>query len=413
MEEYTQMTLTEWVDMKQKLRQELLGVKQSFVRIGYALRKIDDQRLYEQDGYKSIAEFAKAEYGLENSTVSRFMSINREYSIDGYSERLRPEYLELGRSQLEEMLKLPDSDRQMIRPETPRDDIRELKRFNKEEPATGEADDFRQLLIWFYQDNPEALQSVIREAEQGFTDKRLAELVNPSGNRSYRKGVFFLMMYEDKIAVKKFGSTPYDMTWGKFRWLTLELLEELGESVKEPEELESHTVDAGATEEHTVVEKPDKAERSEPIVGASEPEVTESQRTEIAPAQKPAEIQEKSALEEVEKPVENVENEVENPSENPAGGEKIEGQDNIEEHPEWLPEGYQKAESSTEEENTEKQEPLSTKENTGDWRLLGQAKTVFAELKQNMAQQDYKAALENGRKFVEYLEQMEKEEEAE
>ena len=103
--EYTQMTLTEWVDMKQKLRQELLGVKQSFVRIGYVLRKIDDQKLYEQDGYKSVAEFAKAEYGLEGSTVSRFMAINREYSIDGYSERLRSEYLDLGRSQLEEMLK--------------------------------------------------------------------------------------------------------------------------------------------------------------------------------------------------------------------------------------------------------------------------------------------------------------------
>lgn len=370
MEEYTQMTLTEWVDMKQKLRQELLGVKQSFVRIGYALRKIDDQRLYEQDGYKSIAEFAKAEYGLENSTVSRFMSINREYSIDGYSERLRPEYLELGRSQLEEMLKLPDSDRQMIRPETPRDDIRELKRFNKEEPTAGEADDFRQLLIWFYQDNPEALQAVIREAEQGFTDKRLAELVNPSGNRSYRKGVFFLMMYEDKIAVKKFGSTPYDMTWGKFRWMTLELLEELTEEVKEPEK-------------------------------------EETPKTEIAPAQKPAEIQEKSALEEVETPVENVENEVENLPENTAHEEEIEGQDNIEEHPEWLPEGYEKTEPVTEEKNVGDREPLvSIKENIGDWRLIGQAKTVFAELKQNMAQQDYKMALETARKLIGYLEQI-------
>lgn len=370
MEEYTQMTLTEWVDMKQKLRQELLGVKQSFVRIGYALRKIDDQRLYEQDGYKSIAEFAKAEYGLENSTVSRFMSINREYSIDGYSERLRPEYLELGRSQLEEMLKLPDSDRQMIRPETPRDDIRELKRFNKEEPTAGEADDFRQLLIWFYQDNPEALQAVIREAEQGFTDKRLAELVNPSGNRSYRKGVFFLMMYEDKIAVKKFGSTPYDMTWGKFRWMTLELLEELMEEVKEPEK-------------------------------------EETPKTEIAPAQKPAEIQEKSALEEVETPVENVENEVENLPENTAHEEEIEGQDNIEEHPEWLPEGYEKTEPVTEEKNVGDREPLvSIKENIGDWRLIGQAKTVFAELKQNMAQQDYKMALETARKLIGYLEQI-------
>ncbi len=44
--EYVQMTLDDWVQMKQKLRQELIGVKQSFVRIGYALRQIDDQRLY-------------------------------------------------------------------------------------------------------------------------------------------------------------------------------------------------------------------------------------------------------------------------------------------------------------------------------------------------------------------------------
>ena len=33
--EYTQITLNDWMEMKQKLKQELLGVKQSFVRIGY------------------------------------------------------------------------------------------------------------------------------------------------------------------------------------------------------------------------------------------------------------------------------------------------------------------------------------------------------------------------------------------
>ena len=48
--EYVQMTLDDWVEMKRKLRQELQGVKQSFVRIGYALRKIDDQELYKQEG---------------------------------------------------------------------------------------------------------------------------------------------------------------------------------------------------------------------------------------------------------------------------------------------------------------------------------------------------------------------------
>ena len=105
--------------------------------------------------------------------------------------------------------------------------------------------------------------------------------------------------------------------------------------------------------------------------------------------------------------MENVENEVENLLENIAHEEEIEGQDNIEEHPEWLPEGYEKTEPVTEEENVGDREPLvSIKENIGDWRLIGQAKTVFAELKQNMAQQDYKKALETARELIGYLEQI-------
>lgn len=211
--EYVQMTLSDWVQMKQKLKQELLGVKQSFVRIGYALRKIEDQRLYEQDGYKSIAEFAKAEYGLESSTISRFMSINREYSVDGYSEILRPEFADLGRSQLEEMLKLPDADRQMIQSETPREDIRNLKRFNKTEPEAGVADDIRELVEKFYEDNQDILNKVFSEPEfDEQSVKRFAEIVNPGGNRSYKKGLFFLMMYENRVAVKKFGDKPQDLT---------------------------------------------------------------------------------------------------------------------------------------------------------------------------------------------------------
>lgn len=237
--EYVQMTLNDWVEMKRKLRQELLGVKQSFVRIGYALRKIEDQKLYENDGYKSIAEFAKEEYGLEPSTTSRFMSINREYSIDGYSEQLRPEYADLGRSQLEEMLKLPESDRQMIQPETSREDIRELKRFNKAEPAAGVADDLRQLVEKFYYDNPEILNEVFSEpadfGEQ--TVKRFTEIVNPGGNRSYKKGLYFLMMYENRVVVKKFGADPQDLTWWDFWQITWDIF---GEAAAGPKTWQSY-----------------------------------------------------------------------------------------------------------------------------------------------------------------------------
>lgn len=227
--EYIQMTLTDWVEMKQKLRRELLGIKQSFVRIGFMLRQIEEQKLYENDGYKSIAEFAKAELGLEASTTSRFISINREYSADGYSEILSPEYAELGRSQLEEMLKLPEEDRCMVKQETSRQDIRDLKKFNKAEPETGVADDLREVVENFYKDNEEILNAVFSEKDLGTEKeniKSLAEIINPSGNRSYKKGLFFLIMYEDKIAVKKFGASPQEMTWEEFIKVTVDIFGE-------------------------------------------------------------------------------------------------------------------------------------------------------------------------------------------
>lgn len=227
--EYVQMTLNDWVEMKQKLRRELLGVKQSFVRIGFMLRQIEEQKLYEQDGYKSIAEFARTELGLEPSTTSRFISINREYSVDGYSEILSPEYAELGRSQLEEMLKLPEDDRKMVQPETSRQDIRNLKKFNKSEPETGVADDMRQVIEHFFEDNEEIFNAVFSEADQGMDAeniKRMAEIINPAGNRSYKKGLFFMIMYEDKIAVKKFGGAPQEMTWAEFMSITVDIFGE-------------------------------------------------------------------------------------------------------------------------------------------------------------------------------------------
>ena len=341
--EYVQMTLNDWIEIKQKLKQEPLGVKQSFVRIGYALRQIDDQKLYERDGYKSVAEFAKAEYGLEASTTSRFMSINREYSIDGYSERLRPEYADLGRSQLEEMLKLPDSDRQMIQPEASREDIRELKRFNKTEPEAGEADDLHQLVEKFYQDNSEVLNAVFSEAA-GFDEAtigKFTEIVNPGGNRSYKKGLYFLMMYENRVSVKKFGGTPKDMTWWEFYQMTLDIFEasaagsktwqnyfgteedvadqpqkedvpeEHPEPINEKTETESEEslqteegaesngtdIEAEQPEDETTGEEKGTGAYEEDADETIEPAGEESQREEIAPAQKEPKIQENQCLE--------------------------------------------------------------------------------------------------------------------
>lgn len=327
--EYVQMTLNDWLEIKQKLKRELLGVKQSFVRIGYTLRTIEDQRLYENDGYKSVAEFARAEYGLEPSTTSRFMSINREYSVDGYSEKLRPEFEDFGRSQLEEMLKLPDGDREMIQPETSREDIRQLKKFNKSEPETGEADDIRQLVEKFYEENAEIRKEISKAPEFDIQSiKGFAEIVNPGGNRSYKKGLFFLMMYENRVTVKKFGSSPQNMTWWEFYTISRDVLNHMaaGAGEKElPDEEEiapaqmhgeqpgteqsagggETNADAGTGRE--TEKEPDINSLEKGNGGRSEtnenvaPESAKNQEEEIAPAQKCGENPEKADREETGK----------------------------------------------------------------------------------------------------------------
>lgn len=307
--EYTQITLNDWMEMKQKLKQELLGVKQSFVRIGYALRKIDDAKLYEQDGYKSIAEFAKAEYGLEGSTVSRFMSINREYSIDGYSERLKPEYADFNRSQLEEMLKLPEADREMVTPDTARKEIRDIKKFNQAEPQEAIADDVTELIRHFGEDNAETLEKLY---QCGIADNlhdninRLVEIVNPGGSRSYRKGLFFLMFHEDCLKYKKYGQTPQRMEYREFFERILDAFgdEPEEETMEEVTEAEHERTDsepereveelAAEPQRDSRVERedPERGEHEQERTGQPDPKVEEPEKTVISPAKKTEEKEE-------------------------------------------------------------------------------------------------------------------------
>lgn len=307
--EYTQITLNDWMEMKQKLKQELLGVKQSFVRIGYALRKIDDAKLYEQDGYKSIAEFAKSEYGLEGSTVSRFMSINREYSIDGYSERLKPEYADFNRSQLEEMLKLPEADREMVTPDTARKEIRDIKKFNQAEPQEGIADDVTELIRHFGEDNAETLEKLY---QCGIADNlhdninRLVDIVNPGGSRSYRKGLFFLMFHEDCLKYKKYGQTPQRMEYREFFERILDAFgdEPEEETMEEVTEAEHERTDsepergveelAAEPQRDSGVERkdPERGEHEQERTGQPDPKVEEPEKTVISPTKKTQEKEE-------------------------------------------------------------------------------------------------------------------------
>lgn len=295
---YEQLTISDWLEMKERLRRELQSVTESFVRIGYALRKIDDQKMYESDGYKSVAEFAKAEYGLEASTVSRFMSINREYSIDGYSERLRPEYIGMGQSKLSEMLQPPEADRELITPDTQREDIRDLKRFNKEGPVEGEADDITELIEAYFKANKEDLNELYSIVDQD--PRAAAELLNPSGSKSFKKGLYMMFFYEESVKIKKFGENPVTYTWldflkkvdeifgpaaaGDHTWERYFGEEEIAPAQNEPEESAQNTSESDQKPEENT-EKPEEDETEEAKPAAAVPEIAPAQKEEPAAAE--------------------------------------------------------------------------------------------------------------------------------
>ena len=211
MENY-QLTIDDYLNYKENLQRELNNMVNGFIRTGYYLKKIRDAEAFRNDGYSSIYEFAEKEFGVTRTVASRFMSINDKYSEDGYSLELKEQYKGLGSSRLSEMLTLPEEDHVMITPVTKIEDIRELKRFEKEE--VHEESTIADLLKNFFLNQDKKLEAVMTNDNL----KDVAEIVNPSGNVSYRYRMDFMMMheYEKGIDIKNFQTGMHHLEWSVF-----------------------------------------------------------------------------------------------------------------------------------------------------------------------------------------------------
>lgn len=211
MENY-QLTIDDYLNYKENLQRELNNMVNGFIRTGYYLKKIRDAEAFRNDGYSSIYEFAEKEFGVTRTVASRFMSINDKYSEDGYSLELKEQYKGLGSSRLSEMLTLPEEDHAMITPVTKIEDIRALKRFEKEE--VHEASTIADLLKNFFLNQDKKLEAVMMNDNL----KDVAEIVNPSGNVSYRYRMDFMMMheYEKGIDIKNFQTGMHHLEWSDF-----------------------------------------------------------------------------------------------------------------------------------------------------------------------------------------------------
>ena len=127
------VTYADYNSFKENLDRELMSEAESFVKVGYMLKVARDTNILTESGYKSVFEFAKAEYGLDTTMVSRYIGINDTYSVNGYSEMLEDKYKGFGYAKLSEMLTLPPAIVEELAPDMTREEIRTIKKEYREE----------------------------------------------------------------------------------------------------------------------------------------------------------------------------------------------------------------------------------------------------------------------------------------
>ena len=360
--EYVQLSMDDYIQSKNEIKQELGGIVKSFVKIGWQLTRIDKSQAYKHDGYNTITEFARAEYGMNPSGVSRFMNVYERYSAPGDTPELQEQYRDFKFAQLVEMLQLPKEDRQIFRPEDKREDIRELQKFNKEnennpmnlldwKTAQSTEDKLCATIQEFFREKQGVLNTLYSsEAYQTGNIKEMSQIINPGDSMSYRKGMVFLMFHQEDITVKIFNEEMKNLSWEQFFTYTQKIFAEaaagartyenyfgISEEAPDPAPKENPEPAPMSVPEHDVHQEPEIAPAQPNPVGKVENSVDKSQKTAVEQKEE-QDGENTSLITPLEEP--KIETKNEEKSQETALSEtepQIPGQDNIINHPEYMP----------------------------------------------------------------------------
>lgn len=227
--EQLQLTLPELEQEEQKIKENLGGIVKNFVRTGWHLSRIERSGAYKLKGYSSVTEYARETFGMAPDGTSRFIHVYQKYSVSGESPELKAEYKDFNFSQLTEMLQLPEGDQSMIRPETKREDIRALKKFNKQSENNPdnlvnwqqEPDDIiREAVREFFKHREKDLNTIYEQYGIGphpeETVKSMARFLYHEKKKKFQTDKIFMMLYPEQVFIKSSDGELYDITWMDF-----------------------------------------------------------------------------------------------------------------------------------------------------------------------------------------------------
>lgn len=187
-------------EYKSELDAELGRTAEGFVRIGYLLKVARDTDVLRESPYENVVDFAKAEYGIDKTQVSRFIHINDRFSEGGYSDRLEEHYRGFGYAKLAIMLQLPDAVNDILTPSYSKSEIRMLKEEVDEEKGITDLEVMMEETPEGIKEAPDELSRAVRQlggdepalyrgiygaAAGGWQQDAVQEVMAPDGERTY------------------------------------------------------------------------------------------------------------------------------------------------------------------------------------------------------------------------------------
>ncbi|MCM1090567.1 MAG: hypothetical protein NC092_04570 [Butyrivibrio sp.] len=86
-----------------------IKIKEGFMEMGNILKIARDTDILVGSGYSNVEEFAQRRYDLDKGTVSRYIRIVERFSVGGNSHILKENYKKMGFAKLSLMLHMPDA----------------------------------------------------------------------------------------------------------------------------------------------------------------------------------------------------------------------------------------------------------------------------------------------------------------
>ena len=226
--EYVQMTMPELEERESSIKTKLGSIVENFLLVGKELDEIDRVSAYQLRGYKSIREYASDTFGISESFASRVLNVYRKYTEPGKELKLKEQYKGFNFSQLVELLNVPEEEHQIIRPELTKEDIRDFKRFEKEnENNPGrlmawkeENDTVRAAVEEFFRNRKKDLNEIYETYGIGpYSEEaieNMARFLYHEKKKKFQTEQFFLMLYPNQVFIKSADGDLRDITWPEF-----------------------------------------------------------------------------------------------------------------------------------------------------------------------------------------------------